>query len=369
MLALIFFWRSDIIMPIPPRLGHSNLGLGVGLRTVHFQHILNEQPQVDWFEIISENFMDSGGRPRYVLEQLAERYPIVMHGVSLSIGSTAPLDRDYLRKLKSLADSVKARWISDHLCWTGVAGLNAHDLLPIPMNEATLRHVVERIRVVQDILQRPLVLENPSSYVTFDGFAFGYLQEYPSQSYTLANLGRHFPRFLAETRSADPAGEESGPTWPDLLIDLATVERTYSEVFDGLGTEGGRILQAEDLAGIRPEQWPEAKLIAVPCLRMLSLRYPVHDYVSAVRHQTEAVIPEPSPTCLVVTRRDYVVRRSTVSLTEYQLLEALVAGESVGRAIERAAEAAESETLAENLHGWFRAWAAAAYFERVELPD
>lgn len=154
-------------MLMPPRLGYANLGLGVGLRTVHFQHILSVQPQVDWFEIISENFMDSEGRPRYVLEQLAERYPIVMHGVSLSIGSTAPLDPHYLRKLKSLADAVDARWVSDHVCWTGVAGINTHDLLPIPMNETSLRHVVERIRIVQDVLERPLVLENPSSYVTF----------------------------------------------------------------------------------------------------------------------------------------------------------------------------------------------------------
>ncbi|MGE0376271.1 MAG: DUF692 domain-containing protein, partial [Planctomycetaceae bacterium] len=151
----------------PTRLGIDNLGLGVGLRTVHFQHILNEQPQVDWFEIISENFMDSRGRPRYVLEQLAERYTIVMHGVSMSIGSTAPLDREYLQKLKALGSAVNARWVSDHVCWTGVAGLNAHDLLPIPMNEASLRHVVGRIKTVQDILERPLVLENPSSYVTF----------------------------------------------------------------------------------------------------------------------------------------------------------------------------------------------------------
>jgi uncharacterized protein (UPF0276 family) len=152
-----------------PRLGHPNLGLGVGLRTVHFPYLLAKYPPVDWFEIISENFMDSGGRPRYVLEQLAERYPVVMHGVSLSIGSTDPLDFDYLEKLKRLADGIKARWVSDHLCWTGVAGLNAHDLLPIPLNEQTLEHVVARVRTVQDFLQRPLVLENPSSYVTFAG--------------------------------------------------------------------------------------------------------------------------------------------------------------------------------------------------------
>src|SRR3954471_19512874 len=150
-----------------PRLGHTNLGLGVGLRTQHFPHILKEQPKVDWFEIISENFMDSAGRPRYVLEQVGERYPVVMHGVSLSIGSSDPLDRDYLVRLKRLADAVGARWVSDHVCWTGVAGINAHDLLPIPINEETLEHVVGRIRIVQEILERPLVLENPSSYITF----------------------------------------------------------------------------------------------------------------------------------------------------------------------------------------------------------
>ncbi|MEQ8634295.1 DUF692 domain-containing protein [Gimesia maris] len=150
-----------------PRLGHENLGLGVGLRTVHFSHILEHQPEVDWFEIISENFMDSNGRPRAVLEQIAEHYPIVMHGVSLSIGSTDPLNREYLEKLKRLAEGMNARWISDHVCWTGVAGRNSHDLLPIPYNEATLSHLVERIGIVQDILERPLVLENPSSYLEF----------------------------------------------------------------------------------------------------------------------------------------------------------------------------------------------------------
>ncbi|HEV3256725.1 MAG TPA: DUF692 domain-containing protein [Gemmataceae bacterium] len=154
---------------IQPRLGHANLGLGLGLRTVHFPYILEHQPPVDWFEIISENFMDSGGRPRYVLERIAERYTVVMHGVSLSIGSTDSLNFEYLEKLKRLADVVGARWVSDHLCWTGVVGLNAHDLLPIPLNEQTLKHVVARVRTVQDFLERPLVLENPSTYVTFAG--------------------------------------------------------------------------------------------------------------------------------------------------------------------------------------------------------
>ncbi|MGH2652555.1 MAG: MNIO family bufferin maturase [Actinomycetota bacterium] len=152
---------------VRPRLGHPNLGLGVGLRSVHFDHILRHQPAVDWFEVISENYLDSQGRPRYVLQQIAERYPVVLHGVSLSIGSTDPLDFEYLKKLGRLAREVGARWISDHLCWTGVLGRNTHDLLPVPFTEAVLRHVVERVRIVQDVLERPFVLENPSSYVTF----------------------------------------------------------------------------------------------------------------------------------------------------------------------------------------------------------
>jgi len=154
---------------ITKRLGHPHLGMGVGLRTVHFNYILEKHPEVDWFEIISENFMDSRGRPRYVLEQIAERYPVVMHGVSLSIGSTDPLNFEYLRKLKALAGDINPRWISDHVCWTGVAGRNTHDLLPMPLTEPSLKHVVERIRIVQDFLERPFVLENPSTYVGFTG--------------------------------------------------------------------------------------------------------------------------------------------------------------------------------------------------------
>jgi uncharacterized protein len=152
-----------------PRLGLPNLGLGVGLRPVHFSYILEHSPPVDWFEAISENFMDSQGRPRRILAQVAERYPVVLHGVSLSIGSTDPLDFGYLAKLKRLADAVGAAWVSDHVCWTGVAGINAHDLLPLPLNEDSLRHTVERIRTVQEVLERPLVLENPSTYVGFVG--------------------------------------------------------------------------------------------------------------------------------------------------------------------------------------------------------
>ena len=150
-----------------PVLTLPRLGFGLGLRSVHFDTILRDWPDIDWFEAISENFMDSAGRPRAVLKAVAERYPVVLHGVSLSIGSTDPLDLEYLARLKRLADDVRPAWISDHLCWTGTLGLNSHDLLPLPLTEESLAHVAARVLHVQDVLERPLILENPSVYVRF----------------------------------------------------------------------------------------------------------------------------------------------------------------------------------------------------------
>jgi uncharacterized protein (UPF0276 family) len=149
------------------RWNYPDLGLGVGLRTAHFAHILAERPEIGFFEVLTENFLDTYGRPIYILDQIAERYPLVMHGVSLSIGSTDPLDLEYLRKVKDLARRTRAVWVSDHVCWTGVLGRNTHDLLPLPYTEASLRHTVARVRTVQDFLERPLVLENPSTYLEF----------------------------------------------------------------------------------------------------------------------------------------------------------------------------------------------------------
>jgi uncharacterized protein len=154
------------------RFGLPDLGVGVGLRTVHYPYILEHQPAVDWFEIISENYMQTAGRPLSILDRIAERYPIVMHGVGMSIGSSDPLDYDYLRELKALRDRVRAAWVSDHLCWTGVLGKNTHDLLPLPYTDESLRHVARRVREVQDLLEAPLLLENPSSYVEFAGSTY-----------------------------------------------------------------------------------------------------------------------------------------------------------------------------------------------------
>jgi len=147
-------------------------GFGLGLRPQHFPDILGDDPTstdgVDWFEVLSENFIGVGGPPMRSMMSVREKFPMVMHGVSMSIGSTDPLDMDYLQGLKALADQVEPVLISDHLCWTGAHGLNMHDLLPLPMTEETIDHVAGRVRQVQDILGRRFMLENTSTYVAFE---------------------------------------------------------------------------------------------------------------------------------------------------------------------------------------------------------
>ena len=143
------------------------LGFGLGLRPQHYRDILDGSPDVDWFEVISENYMIPGGQPLAMLDQIVERYPVVMHGVSLSIASTAPFDESYLDGLNALAKRVNPKWISDHLCWTGVHGVNLHDLLPFPYTQEALEHVVSRVHYVQERIGRPLCLENVSTYVQF----------------------------------------------------------------------------------------------------------------------------------------------------------------------------------------------------------
>ncbi|MCG7531027.1 DUF692 domain-containing protein [Psychrobium sp. MM17-31] len=143
------------------------LGFGLGLRIPHFEDVLNGNHNIDWFEILSENYMVDGGKPRYYLEQVAERYPVVMHGVSMSIGSTTPLDTTYLKQLKQLMNDVKPRWISDHLCFTQANGVNSHDLLPLPYTEEAINHVANRIMQAQDYIGEQMLIENVSSYLTY----------------------------------------------------------------------------------------------------------------------------------------------------------------------------------------------------------
>ncbi len=205
----------------------------------------------------------------------------------------------------------------------------------------------------------------------FHGFALGYLQKQPSRSYTLNELGRHFPRFLRETRPAVADDRDAAVrNWPDFLIDLAALEWTIYEVFDGPGVEREPILTTDDVLDIPPERWPKARLRLVPCLRLLAGRFPVNDYYTAARRaKTKRRLPIPAPrdSFVAITRRDFRVRRYPLSWAQFQLLSALAAGKTVSRAIAAAASDPECnlDTLATDLKIWFRDWTVAGFFQSV----
>ena len=206
----------------------------------------------------------------------------------------------------------------------------------------------------------------------FDQFAFAYLQRFPSSSYTLSRLADHFLLFLEETRDQFfvTEGTSQGPNenWSDFYIDLAHLEWNIEQVFDGPGVEHQSLFTVNDLATIGEQRWPEARLIPVVCLRLLALRYPVNDYYSAFRKQQDPAIPVSADTFVVLTRREYVVWRFTISKPQFDLLSAIVQGKPVGLAIEQAAEGAENlNEFANSLRNWFRKWAAEGFIERIEL--
>ncbi len=215
------------------------------------------------------------------------------------------------------------------------------------------------------------VLKQALGEELFDTFAVGYLQEYPSRSYTLVQLGANFPRHLAETRPDTDGDREGGVDWPDFLIDLATLELTFNEVFDGPGVEGVRLLDAARLLEIPPEGLLDTRLVCSKCLRLLALRYPVHRYYTAIRNEQETELPEPADTFLAVNRRRYIVRHHELSRPAYELLSALAARRTVGEAIAAAAEAAgpEVELLEANLAMWFQSWAEEGFFSTFERGD
>src|SRR5277367_1157702 len=147
--------------------GFTELGIGIGLRTQHYEHILIEKPAIDWFEIISENYMIGGGRPLEILEQILDSYRVIQHGVSLYFGSTDPYDPAHLKLLKKLVSKTKTPFISDHLCWGSIDGRYTHDLLPLPYTSKTAKHTAARIKYVRDFLELPVCVENISSYAEF----------------------------------------------------------------------------------------------------------------------------------------------------------------------------------------------------------
>ena len=215
------------------------LGFGLGLRTDHYEDLLAGEPAVDWFEIISENYMVPGGKPLHYLDRFRERYPLVMHGVSLSVGSSDPLNWGYLRQLKALADRVQPAWISDHLCWTGVRHTNLHDLMPLPYTEEALRHVAARVRTVQDYLGRPFLIENVSSYVSF---AESELREW---EFLRAVAEAADCRILLDVNNVYVSGHNHGFD-PRRYLEAIPVERVYQIHLAGHSHYGAYIIDTHD---------------------------------------------------------------------------------------------------------------------------
>lgn len=236
------------IPPSDPR--HPSLGFGLGLRVDHYDDLLagadgTHRPRVDWLEVLSENYMIPGGRPLAYLARFRERYPLVMHGVSMSIGSTDPLDVDYLRQLKRLAASVQPAWISDHLCWTGVDGTNLHDLMPLPYTEEALSHVSARVRQVQDMLGRRILLENVSSYVAFH-------QSHMSEWEFLAELAKRADcLLLLDINNIYVSGSNHGFDPHEFLAGIP-VERVQQFHLAGHSCEGSLIIDTHDATIVDP---------------------------------------------------------------------------------------------------------------------
>lgn len=202
----------------------------------------------------------------------------------------------------------------------------------------------------------------------FDDFAIDYLQRYPSQSYTLSELGARFAKFLEETR---PPAEDGDPIdWPELLIDLARLEWTFNEVFDGPGVENQELLDPAMLRAIPPGRWSEIRLIPVPCLRLVRFRFPVHRYYRALRDDQDAAPPAAAATFLAVTRRNFICRHCELDRKEFEMLSLLASGNHLEPAIESAARkqpSADADSFADQLHQWFRRWAAEGFFLRVDV--
>lgn len=258
-----------------------------------------------------------------------------------------PLSRRDLEQIVTRSESVSAR-----------------DRLSIYAN-AYYARLFECLGDTFPILKRTLGAE------TFNAFAFGFLQTYPSRSYTLGKLGERFPDYLEETR---PAQDEDAGEWPDFLIDLAKLEWAIAEVFDGPGIENVKTLTTDQLRDIQPHEWPSVRLQTAPCLRLLHTRYPLNDYYTAIRQASgddAAPIPGPAESYIAVTRRHYVVRRHDLIQEQYVLLEALQSERTIEEAITLAASASELDdrTLSQNLHDWFRDWTQAQFFENLSRTD
>jgi len=221
------------------------LGFGLGLRTDHYQTIVDRRPHVDWFEVMTENYLVPGGKPLHYLELIRRDYPLVMHGVSLSIGSTDPLDMDYLRQVRALAERIEPEWISDHLCWTGVEQLNLHDLLPLPYTEEAVAHVAERVRRVQDFLGRRILLENVSSYVSFPQSSM------PEWEFLTAVADQADCLILLDINNVYVSGHNHGFD-PDSYVESIDPRRVWQFHLAGHSRQGAYLIDTHDAPVIDP---------------------------------------------------------------------------------------------------------------------
>ncbi|MGD9721450.1 MAG: putative DNA-binding domain-containing protein [Pirellulales bacterium] len=223
-------------------------------------------------------------------------------------------------------------------------------------------------RLIECLREEFPILRHALGEEAFDAFAVGYLQNYPSRTYTLIQLGSNFPRYLAEST---PPDDEMPAHWVDFVVDLAQFELAVGEVFDGPGSEGQPLLDVQQLLGLPQSRILEVRLECVDCLRLIHLRCPVHRYYDAVRDERDAIPPGPEETHLALIRRNYVVHHHELSKTGYDLLTRLAHGESLGTSIEDAMTGGQlsSVALAPNLRSWFLDWSAAGFFRCAHLPD
>lgn len=278
---------------------------------------------------------------------------VIMHPDGPVAGMDSPLAREAIDVDTDRIEQVVCR--SRNL--TGVERLQIY-------SSAYLARLVECLREEYPAMVHLLGRE------TFDSFAVAYIQSHPSTSYTLSNLSQSFPSFLRETRPSDEEGGDGAADWIDFLIDLATVERTYSEVFDGPGLENSKSLSPDDLRLLPPEEWENARLLMNPSLRLLTLQFPAHEYISQVQKKKSPDIPAREPTHLVIFRRDFIVRRNPVSARESAILAPLRRGEALGAAIEHGLQLKDEEPVPDPavLREWFRSWTVATYFRGIAAP-
>jgi hypothetical protein len=276
---------------------------------------------------------------------------VVMHPGGVGHGVNSPEARSHIAIAPDELESVICR----------SRAMPAEERLAI-YNRAYFARLLECLRAEFPVLVHALGDE------AFDSFAIAYLQRYPSRSYTLGRLADNFARYLAETRPRDEDPSRDAASWPDFVIDLAAFERALGDVFDGPGVEDEPLLGLEQLEAIPADRWPQARLVPVPSLRLLRFRFPVHAYFSAVRRKQDTPIPPAADTLLAVIRRQYVVRHYPLSPPQHVLLDALLAGGTVGEAIAAMARRADGdlEQLAGDVRRWFHLWARDGFFRAVE---